>query len=122
MYWHINHVRLTLPVKQETEPALLPGLPSLGLSDLHSILAQSASNSASLAVIMENFGCLEKMTGCSVTVLRSWKVRQLSYISPTELCLTRLLTMVGSFFFLGIGCFLLLRIDARKKHILETYL
>ena len=99
MYWHINHVRLTLPVKQETEPALLPGLPSLGLSDLHGILAQSASNSASLAVIMENFGCLEKMTGCSVTVLRSWKVRQLSYISPTELCLTRLLTMVGSFFF-----------------------
>ena len=88
MYWHINHVRLTLPVKQETEPALL-----------RSILAQSASKSASLAVIMENFGCLEKMTGCSVTVLRSWKVRQLSYISPTELCLTRLLTMVGSFFF-----------------------
>ena len=75
MYWHINHVRLTLPVKQETEPALLPGLPSLGLSDLHGILAQSTSNSASLAVIMENFGCLEKMTGCSVTVLKSWKVR-----------------------------------------------
>ena len=75
MYWHINHVRLTLPVKQETE-LVLPGLLSLALSEIYkspdfasearvltwlaSILAQPAGNSAYLAVTMENFGCLEK--------------------------------------------------------------
>ena len=59
MYWHINHVRLTLPVKQETE-LVLPGLISLVLSELPSFLAQPARNSAYLAVNMENFGCLEK--------------------------------------------------------------
>ena len=59
MYWHIHHGHLTLPVKQETEPVLFPGLPSLGISDLPSFLAQPASNSAYLAVIMEQFGCLE---------------------------------------------------------------
>ncbi|GMY24595.1 UDP-glycosyltransferase 74B1-like [Fagus crenata] len=59
MYWHIHHGHLTLPVKQETEPVLLPGLPSLGISDLPSFLAQPASNSAYLAVIMEKIGCLE---------------------------------------------------------------
>uniref|UniRef100_A0A2N9GEW7 Glycosyltransferase n=1 Tax=Fagus sylvatica TaxID=28930 RepID=A0A2N9GEW7_FAGSY len=52
MYWHIHHGHLTLPVKQETEPVLLPGLPSLGISDLPSFLAQTA-------VIMEKVGCLE---------------------------------------------------------------
>ncbi|KAK4568543.1 hypothetical protein RGQ29_004093 [Quercus rubra] len=60
MYWHIDHGQLTLLVKQETEPVLFPGLPSLGLSDLPSFLAQPSSNSAYLAVIMENFGCLDK--------------------------------------------------------------
>ncbi|KAK7844331.1 udp-glycosyltransferase 74f1, partial [Quercus suber] len=52
--------RLNLPVKQETGPVLLPGLPSLGLSYLPSFLAQPSSNWAFLAVIMENFGCLDK--------------------------------------------------------------
>ncbi|KAM3703818.1 hypothetical protein ACB094_04G129800 [Castanea mollissima] len=60
MYWHNDHGQLTLPVKQGTEPVLFPGLPSLGLSDLPSFLAQPSSNSAYLAVIMENFGCLDK--------------------------------------------------------------
>ena len=60
MYWHIDHGCLTLPVKQETEPVLLPGITSLGLSGLPSLLAQPSSNSAYLAVIMENFGCLDK--------------------------------------------------------------
>nr|POF19108.1 hypothetical protein CFP56_49960 [Quercus suber] len=47
-------------MKQETEPMLFPGLPSLALSDLPSFLAQPSSNSAYLAVIMENFGYLDK--------------------------------------------------------------
>ncbi|KAK7839113.1 udp-glycosyltransferase 74f2 [Quercus suber] len=59
MYLHIDHGRLTLPVKQETE-LVLPGLLSLALSELPSFLAQPARNSAYLAVTMENFGCLEK--------------------------------------------------------------
>lgn len=59
MYSHIDRGRLTFPVKQETEPLLLPGLPPLGLSDLPSFLAQPANHSAYLALVMEQFGCLE---------------------------------------------------------------
>ena len=59
MYLHIDHGRLTLPVKQETE-LVLRGLLSLALSELPSFLPQPARNSAYLAVNMENFGCLEK--------------------------------------------------------------
>lgn len=61
MYWHIHLGRLTLPVKQETEPLLLPGLPSLAMSDLPGFLANPASHSAYLAVIMEKlFSRLEE--------------------------------------------------------------
>ena len=58
-YLDIDHGCLTLPVKQETE-LVLPGLISLVLSELPRFFAQPARNSAYLAVIMENFGCLEK--------------------------------------------------------------
>ena len=47
-------------MKQEIGPVLLPGLPSLGPADLPSFLAQPSSNSAYLAVIMEQFSCLDK--------------------------------------------------------------
>jgi N-hydroxythioamide S-beta-glucosyltransferase len=60
MYWHINLGHLTLPVKQETEPLLLPGLPSLAISDMPGFLANPSSHSAYLAVIMEKFGRLEE--------------------------------------------------------------
>ncbi|XP_030939547.1 flavonol 7-O-beta-glucosyltransferase UGT74F1-like [Quercus lobata] len=76
MYWHIDHGRLTLPVKRRTELVLLPGLPSLGLFDLPSFLAQPSSNSAYLVVIVEKFSCLDK---------NDW-------VFCNTLCLTRLLT------------------------------
>ena len=60
MYWHIDHGQLTFPMKQEIEPVLFLGLPSLGLSNLPSFLAQPSSNSSYLVVIMENFGYLDK--------------------------------------------------------------
>ncbi|KAB1202463.1 UDP-glycosyltransferase 74F2 [Morella rubra] len=60
MYWQIDHGHLTLPVKKEAEPVLLPGLPSLSISDLPGFLAQPASHSAYLEVIMEKFGRLEE--------------------------------------------------------------
>ena len=99
MYWHIDHGQLTLLVKQETEPVLFPGLPSLGLSDLPSFLAQPSSNSAYLAVIMENFGCLDKndWVFCNSSEEMEDKVIFL-YFTHRALCLTTLLTMVCWFF------------------------
>ncbi|XP_031277557.1 flavonol 7-O-beta-glucosyltransferase UGT74F1-like [Pistacia vera] len=60
MFWQINQGLLTLPMKQETMPLLLPGLPSLEFCDLPSFLAQPASNRAYLAEILEKFARLNE--------------------------------------------------------------
>lgn len=60
MYWHIIHGHLAFPVKQETEPLLMPGLPPLALSDLPSFLSQPAPHSPYLALILEKFSSLEE--------------------------------------------------------------
>uniref|UniRef100_A0A7N2MPN9 Uncharacterized protein n=1 Tax=Quercus lobata TaxID=97700 RepID=A0A7N2MPN9_QUELO len=94
MYLHIDHGRQTFPVKQETE-LVLRGLLSLALSELPSFLAQPARNSAYLAVTMENFRCLEKkMTRCSATVLKSWKLLQINY--NNQMVAVELVTYLGA--------------------------
>ncbi|XP_059640855.1 UDP-glycosyltransferase 74B1-like [Cornus florida] len=60
MYWQIEHGLLTLPVRPEMVPLSLPGLPPLGVSDMPSFIAQPATHSAYLAVIMEKFSILEQ--------------------------------------------------------------
>lgn len=60
LYWHIDRGNLSFPVKPETLPLLVPGLPPLDLSELPSFLAQPGNHSAYLAIIMEKFGCLEE--------------------------------------------------------------
>ncbi|ONI08439.1 hypothetical protein PRUPE_5G178200 [Prunus persica] len=60
MYWHIIHGHQAFPVKQETEPLLMPGLPPLALSDLPSFLSQPAPHSPYLALILEQFSSLEE--------------------------------------------------------------
>ncbi|XP_030937214.1 UDP-glycosyltransferase 74E2-like [Quercus lobata] len=95
MYWRIDHGQLTLPVKQDTEPVFFPGLPSLGLSDLPSFLAQPSSDSAYLAVIMENFGCLDKNDWVFCNSSEELESEAIFlYFIHRALCLTRLLTML----------------------------
>ncbi|GAV71003.1 hypothetical protein CFOL_v3_14497 [Cephalotus follicularis] len=60
LYWQIHQGNLSLTVKQETLPLMLPGLPPLGYSDIPSFLAQPENHSAYLAVILEKFGCLSE--------------------------------------------------------------
>ncbi|KAK9278985.1 hypothetical protein L1049_028567 [Liquidambar formosana] len=60
MYWHIQHGLLTLPLRPETMPVSMPGLPPLGFSDLPSFLAHPARYSAYLTMIMEQFSSFEQ--------------------------------------------------------------
>lgn len=60
MYWRINEGLLSLPVKEEAMPELLPGAPELDLSDFPSFLVNPESNSAYLVAIMEKFGNLDE--------------------------------------------------------------
>ncbi|XP_022735759.1 UDP-glycosyltransferase 74B1-like [Durio zibethinus] len=60
LYWQINQGRLTLPMKQEALAAPMPGLPSLGFSDLPSFLTQPAKHYAYLSLILDNTGALDK--------------------------------------------------------------
>uniref|UniRef100_A0A5B7BNL2 Glycosyltransferase n=1 Tax=Davidia involucrata TaxID=16924 RepID=A0A5B7BNL2_DAVIN len=60
MFWQIDRGVLTLPVRPEIVPVSMPGLPPLGFSDMPSFLAQPASHSAYLKVILEKFSILEQ--------------------------------------------------------------
>ncbi|XP_044486089.1 UDP-glycosyltransferase 74B1-like [Mangifera indica] len=60
MFWQINQGLLTLPMKQENFPLLLPGLPSLEFCDMPSFLAQPSRNPASLVAILEGISKLNE--------------------------------------------------------------
>ena len=60
LYWQIHQGRLTLPMKQETLAAPMPGLPSLGFSDLPSFLAQPTNHPAYLALILDKLSALDE--------------------------------------------------------------
>ncbi|KAF2314717.1 hypothetical protein P3X46_023350 [Hevea brasiliensis] len=60
MYWQIDQGLLTLPVKQETVPVSLPGLPSLDFYELPSFLASPTTHSAYLETILQKFHSLDK--------------------------------------------------------------
>ncbi|XVE57084.1 hypothetical protein DITRI_Ditri04bG0063600 [Diplodiscus trichospermus] len=60
LYWQIHQGRLTLPLKQETLAAQIPGLPSLRFSDLPSFLAQPANHPAYLALILDKVSALDE--------------------------------------------------------------
>ncbi|XVF09228.1 hypothetical protein REPUB_Repub07fG0074200 [Reevesia pubescens] len=60
LYWQIHQGRLTLPVKQETLAAPLPGLPRLGSSDLPSFLSQPTTQSAYLSLILDKLSNLDE--------------------------------------------------------------
>lgn len=59
MYWHIDRGQLTFPVKPETLPLLIPGLPPLDRSDLPSFLSEPWNQTGYLGLVMEKMGCLE---------------------------------------------------------------
>ncbi|XVF50271.1 hypothetical protein PTKIN_Ptkin04bG0082900 [Pterospermum kingtungense] len=60
LYYQIHQGRLTLPLKQETVAAPLPGLPSLGFSDFPSFLAHPTTHSAYLALILDKLRALDQ--------------------------------------------------------------
>lgn len=60
LYWQLRQGLLSVPVKQESFPISLPGLPPLGSSDFPDFLAQPGLHSAYLAAVMEHISSLEQ--------------------------------------------------------------
>ncbi|KAA8540859.1 hypothetical protein F0562_024822 [Nyssa sinensis] len=88
MYWQIDHGLLTLPVRPELVPVSMPGLPPLGFSDMPSFLAQPASHSAYLKVILDKFSILDQNDWVFVNTfeeLESELAKAMSGLWPVEM-------------------------------------